>query len=106
MILKQFMLQNLIRSSLLFILFFREEATTYIILCHTFYGRRYCSTIAKLLLNIYQIQRVFRDTYTNLAIWTNAPRNADRFGDTIFYMDVTHLEGKQERSYFHTVINA
>ena len=48
----------------------------------------------------------FRVTYTHLAIWTNAPRNADRFGDTIFYMDVTHLEGKQERSYFHKVINA
>ena len=106
MILKQFMLQNLIRSSLLFILFFREEATTYIILCHTFYGRRYCSTIAKLLLDIFQVPIAFRVTYTHLAIWTNAPLITARFGDTIFYMDVTHLEGKQERSYFHTVINA
>ena len=47
-----------------------------------------------------------RVTYTHLAIRTNVPRNADRFGDTIFYMDVTYLEGKQERSYFHKVINA
>ena len=38
-----------------------------------------------------------RVTYTHLAIWTNVPRNADRFGDTIFYMDVTHWEGTQER---------
>ena len=32
-----------------------------------------------------------RVTYTHLAIWTNAPRIAARFSDTIFYMDVTHL---------------
>ena len=47
-----------------------------------------------------------RVTYTHLAIWTNAPQITARFGDTIFYMDVTHLEGKQERSYLHMVITA
>ena len=39
-----------------------------------------------------------RDTYTHLAIWTNAPRKSDRFCNTTFWMYVTHLEGKQEWS--------
>ena len=44
-----------------------------------------------------------RDTYTHLAIWTNAPRGADRFCDTIFWMDVTHLESERKRfgAYFY-----
>ena len=57
-----------------------------------------------------------RDTYTHLAIWTNAPRIADRLYDTIFLKNVTHLESDRKgfgayfykiiRLYFYVVINA
>ena len=74
-----------------------------------FYERRYCFTFAKLLPDIFRVQMAFRVTYTHLAIWTNAPRIADRICDTIFLNECDtpgEKTGAAIFSYGHKCITA